>query len=224
MGGGGASGDEREVQRAKPGKKVPGVGKKKQSYRNRRQGRGQVIALVLVGAMAVSLVAYYFGSVGSGSTSRPTGAAGDPGAGDRYVEEGNRAYDAGDYEAAIRSYERALPWRGKDPAVLTDLGTAYFYRRPPDPAKAISYYDQALAVDSTFRNALFNKGIVLSEGQGKAAEAVEVWEKLLFVLGPADPQAARVKQLIAEARTRATSPGAVSGSGARSRLSGGFGR
>jgi tetratricopeptide (TPR) repeat protein len=164
----------------------------------RRQRKGQLIALVLASFMALSLATYYFG-VSSTPGPAPSPTAG-PAAGDRYVEQGNRAYDTGDYAAAIRYYEQALSWRERDPAVLTDLGTAYFYRTPSDPDRAIAYYDRALAVSPGFRNALFNKGIVLLSGKRDPAGASASWEQLLTVLPAGDPAIGRVKTLIAEAK------------------------
>lgn len=183
------------------------MGKKRTGSAKKRQAKGQVVALILVAAMAVSLVAY-FGSVGSGpAVPRQVGVSGP--AGQAYVDEGNRAYDAGDYAGAIRAYEKALPQRGQDPALLTDLGTAYFYKTPSDPVRATVYYDQALAVDPQFPNALFNKGIVLMQGLGKPAEAIPVLEKLLSFLSPNDPQTARVKESIARAKAATASPATV---------------
>ena len=206
--------------------------------KKKRRARGQLIALALAGLMALSLAAYYFQAAGPSAVPAPAGAAGGGEAGERYVQEGNRAYDAGDYAAAIRWYEKSLPWRGQDPGVLTDLGTAYFYRRPSNPRRAIEYYDRALAVDPSFVNALFNKGIVLWHGLNDPAAAIPVWEKLLAALPPNDPAHEKVRQSLAAAKeaarqtpaqtstspptppSTAPSPGTPSGS----KLSSGFGR
>ncbi|MDI6870446.1 MAG: tetratricopeptide repeat protein [Bacillota bacterium] len=214
----------------------------KQTGKRRRQARGQIIGFLLAGVMVLSLAAYYFGAAGPARSPAPAGRAGDLAAGDRYVEEGNRAYDSGDFAAAIRYYEQALPWRGRDPGVLTDLGTAYFYRTPSDPARAIAYYDRALEVSPGFPNALFNKGIVLLQGQNDPAGAIAAWEQLLAVLPQDDPAAPKVKTFIANARTLLSSetasppapsaprppsappPAPFASSGTGSRLSSGFGR
>lgn len=198
----------------------------------RRQAQGRLVALIVAGVMALSLVAYYFASFGPapaspGSGSPAAAPSGGAAQGDRFIQDGNRAYDAGDYDGAIRAYEQALPWRGKDPGVLTDLGTAYFYRTPSDPARAASYYDRALAIDPSFPNALFNKGVVLFQGQGDATGAIAVWEKLLTVLPAGDPAIGKVKDLLAEARASLNAPSGPAplvpqAPGAR--LRGGFGR
>lgn len=222
------------------------VGKKKRASQKRKNWQGQVLAVILAAAMLVSLVGLYLGSSGQ-SVTPSAGVAGGATA-DRFVDQGNRAYDAGNYAAAIRAYEQAVAsGRDRDPGVLTDLGTAYFYRTPSDPVKAIEYYDRALAVAPDFPNAQFNKGIVLYQGQRKLAEAISVWEKLMTSLPANDPSLPRVKGLIAEAqaelaRTQApasaapaggspvpaapapSSPPAAPGAQGGSRLSGGFGR
>lgn len=223
---------------------------KKRTSRKRQNKQGQVVAVILVAALALGLVGLYLGS--TGQPAAPSAGVGGGAAADRYVDQGNRAYDAGDYPAAIRAYEQALDVRGRDPGVLTDLGTAYFYRTPSDPAKAIEYYDRALAVDPTFPNAMFNKGVVLHQGQGNPAAAISIWEKLVASLPANDPSLARVKALMAEAQAELdqketaappasdgaapaaapapssapaavpdTAPGSATGG---SRLSGGFGR
>jgi cytochrome c-type biogenesis protein CcmH/NrfG len=187
------------------------------------------VALILALAMAVSLVAYYFGSTGSAprpqGAGRPVASSGSSLQGDQYVQQGTQAYDAGDYNGAIRAYEQSLTWRGKDPGVLTDLGTAYYYRTPSDPAKAIEYYDRALGIDPGFPNALFNKGLVLFEGQRKPAEALPVWEKLVSLLPANDPSVGKVKAFIAQAQAALNAPSATPVPAAPGfRLSGGFGR
>lgn len=211
---------------------------RKPPAKQKRQARGRLIAVVLAGLMALSLAAYYFQAAGPSATQVPSGPAGGPETGERYVQEGNRVYDAGDYAAAIRWYEKALPWRGQDPAVLTDLGTAYFYRRPSDPRKAIEYYDRALAVDPAFANALFNKGIVLWHGLNDPKAAIPVWERLLAALPANDPAKAKVQESLAAAKEAAgqrsappsassSAPAATAPSPAAapgSKLSSGFGR
>lgn len=209
---------------------------KQRISRKKRQTQVQVVALILAVAMAAGLI-YLF--AGEALTRQQGGSvSGGLAQAEQYIQQGNQAYDSGDYNGAIRFYERALPARGKDPGLLTDLGTAYFYRTPSNPTKAIEYYDRALASDPTFPNALFNKGIVLSDALGKTAEALAVWEKLESQLPAGDPQAAKVKQYIAQAKaalktpppaqapvqapSTLPSPAPLTGTG--SRLSGSFGR
>lgn len=194
-----------------------------------RKAQGRVVALALAGVMALSLAAYYFNA--AAPRPAPAGTPARSATGDRYVEQGNQAYDGGDYAAAIRYYEKALPWRGQDPAVLTDLGTAYFYRTPSDPDRAIAYYDQALAASPGFPNALLNKGIVLLQGKHDPAGAITAWKQLLAVLPKGDPMIDRVQTFIANAETLLKAkPDASSAKpvlptpGAGSKLSSGFGR
>lgn len=207
--------------------------------RNKNKAAVQLVVLVLVIGMALSLAAYYFQS-GSGGTQAPVAPAGY--AGGSYLDQGNTAYDAGNYPEAIRWYEKAVAAGNTSPGLMTDLGTAYYYKRPSDPDKALEYYDRALEAEPNFPNALFNSGVVLRDGKGQPEEAIAIWEKLLPTL-PAGAQADKVKATIQETKAllaqapapatvpatsgapaSAPAPGGAASPNGGSRLSGGFGR
>lgn len=176
------------------------MGKYRKPARSKKQTKAvQLVVLVLVAGMALSLAAYYFQSSG-GSTPVPSApAAGYAGGG--YVDQGNTAYDAGDYPTAIRFYEKAVAAGNNSPGLLTDLGTAYFYKNPSEPDKALEYYARALKVQPNFTNAMFNTGVVLRDGKGQPEAAIATWEKLLASL-PAGAQADKVKAIISETKAQ----------------------
>lgn len=95
------------------------------------------------------------------------------------VNLGNAYYDTGQWPKAIEAYEKSIKIDPKNPNVLTDCGTAYWYSNPPQPDNAIEKYDQALKLDGTFANAILNKGIVLRYGKKDAKLALEQWERYL---------------------------------------------
>jgi len=115
------------------------------------------------------------------------------------VSAGNMMYDAKRYEEAIPFYQQAMSASGTDVNVSTDLGTALWYTGRTDAA--LAQYAVSLSIQPTHAQTLFNIGIVKSDGKKDFAGAVGAWEMLL-ASNPSYPDAARVRTMIAEARTK----------------------
>jgi len=79
----------------------------------------------------------------------------------------------------------------------THLGTVAYFLGDPD--EALHHYRQALALDPDYTVALFEMGAVLRFGKEDLAGAVATWEHFLR-LDPDAPEAARIRELVAEAR------------------------
>lgn len=89
----------------------------------------------------------------------------------------------GKYAAAVDSLRRAVQLDPRSPAILTDLGTAYFQRAQQEDKKddlgaAYEYLSQALKFRPDDAVALFNRAIV-AEHQFLYHQAVEDWEHYL---------------------------------------------
>ncbi|MDI3280025.1 MAG: tetratricopeptide repeat protein [Bacillota bacterium] len=173
----------------------------KQRLRLRSQG---IVAIVVVFALIFGLVALFGGMLSR--TERPELAgeaayrarlAATPQDFQTLVNLGNLHYDRGQYAEAITYYEQALALNPDDVNVLVDTGTAYFYRQPSDPDRALAYYQRALERAPTFPNALYNKGIVLWQGKGDLLAARRAFEEFLRVQ-PSGPNAAAARQIIEE--------------------------
>lgn len=89
----------------------------------------------------------------------------------------------GKYDAAVDSLRRAVQLDPHSPAILTDLGTAYFQRAQQEDKKddlgaAYEYLSQALKFRPDDPVALFNRAIV-AEHQFLYHQAVEDWDHYL---------------------------------------------
>jgi tetratricopeptide (TPR) repeat protein len=115
------------------------------------------------------------------------------------VELANRLYDAGRYAEAIPYYQQAFTLDPKNVSVSTDLATALFYAGRPD--EALAQFDRSLAIDPKHGQTLFNIGIVRRDGRNDPKGAIAAWEQLLASV-PDYPDAAKVRSMIAELRTR----------------------
>jgi CHAT domain-containing protein len=94
----------------------------------------------------------------------------------------------GNYESAIKTLQRALETQPDDPALLTDLGSAYFVRaeatdRSVDYGNAIESLSKALAKSPDDPVALFNRALAC-ERMFLYTKAVDDWEHYIRV----DPQ------------------------------------
>ncbi len=114
-----------------------------------------------------------------------------------WVRIGNLYYDAHIYPKAIEYYERSLKVDSKNPDVITDLGTAYFYSGNAD--QALKEFNRALQVRPNHPMALFNTGIVRWQGKNDPKGAVQAWEQLLKT-NPGYPERDRVQELIDRAK------------------------
>jgi tetratricopeptide (TPR) repeat protein len=115
------------------------------------------------------------------------------------VSAGNLLYDAHRYVEAIPFYQQAFALNGTDVNVSTDLGTALWYAGRPEDA--LAQYDRSLSISPTHAQTLYNVGIVRADGTHDYPGAVAAWEKLLES-SPAYPNAAAVRELLAEARLK----------------------
>ena len=115
------------------------------------------------------------------------------------VSAGNLLYDAHRYVEAIPFYQQAFALNGSDVNVSTDLGTALWYAGRPEDA--LAQYERSLSISPTHPQTLYNVGIVRADGTHDYPGAVAAWEKLLES-SPAYPNAAAVRQLLADARLK----------------------
>jgi len=116
------------------------------------------------------------------------------------VKAGNLLYDAQRYPEAIGFYQQAFALNSRDINVSTDLGTALWYIGRAD--EALAQYEKSLAIDATHAQTLFNVGIVRADGKHDYAGAAAAWDTLLKS-NPSYPDVAKVRSLIADARTKA---------------------
>jgi cytochrome c-type biogenesis protein CcmH/NrfG len=114
------------------------------------------------------------------------------------VELANRLYDAGRYTEAIPFYRQALAIEPGNANISTDLATALYYSGKTDDA--LAQLDASLTIDPTHAQTLFNLGVVKRDGKRDARGAADAWERLLNA-HPDYPDAARVKSMLAQARS-----------------------
>jgi tetratricopeptide (TPR) repeat protein len=115
------------------------------------------------------------------------------------TELGNRLYDAGRYAEAIPYYQQAYTSDPKNVSVSTDLATALYYAGRADDA--LKQFDKSLSIDPKHGQTLFNLGIVRRDARNDPKGAIEAWERLLTSV-PDYPDAAKVRTMIAELKTR----------------------
>jgi tetratricopeptide (TPR) repeat protein len=115
------------------------------------------------------------------------------------IAAGNLLYDAKRWSEAIVYYQQAIALEPANINVSTDLGTALWYAGRAD--EALAQYAQSLQIDGRHAQTLFNVGIVKSEAKRDYAGAIAAWEQLLAG-HPSYPNAAAVRSMIAEARSR----------------------
>lgn len=182
------------------------------------------VAMLLVGGLAgyvLSIAGNSGAPAPATTTSAPAAAAGAPAAGmvdevglkafrdilardpknfQAAVSAGNMLYDAKRYEEAIPLYQQAMAANGRDVNVSTDLGTALWYTGRADAA--LAQYAVSLTIEPGHAQTLYNMGIVRSDGKQDFAGAVQAWETLLQT-NPSYPNAANVRTMIADARSKA---------------------
>jgi tetratricopeptide (TPR) repeat protein len=115
------------------------------------------------------------------------------------VNAANLLYDGHRYVEAIPFYEQAFALNSADINVSTDLGTALWYAGRPD--EALAQYERSLKISPTHAQTLFNVGVVRADGKHDYPGAVAAWESLL-ASSPAYPNAAAVRDLLADARAK----------------------
>jgi cytochrome c-type biogenesis protein CcmH/NrfG len=115
------------------------------------------------------------------------------------VELANRLYDAARYSDALPYYQQAVTLDPKNVGVSTDYATALYYAGKADDA--LAQLDRSLALDPKHGQTLFNIGIVKRDARHDAKGAIDAWERLLASV-PDYPDAAKVRTMIAELKTR----------------------
>jgi cytochrome c-type biogenesis protein CcmH/NrfG len=90
---------------------------------------------------------------------------------------GNFYYDLGQYQKAIDAYQESLRLQPDDPNVETDEATCYHYLGQND--KALEILNRVLGYRPNFPQAMFNKGIVLIDGNKSLQDGISIWEDLL---------------------------------------------
>jgi tetratricopeptide (TPR) repeat protein len=115
------------------------------------------------------------------------------------VNAGNLLYDAHRYVDAIPYYQQAFALNDTDINVSTDLGTALWYAGRAD--EALAQYERSLKLSPTHAQTLYNIGIVRADGKRDYPGAITAWETLLAT-SPAYPNAAGVRELLADARLK----------------------
>jgi cytochrome c-type biogenesis protein CcmH/NrfG len=115
------------------------------------------------------------------------------------IELANRLYDAGRYSESLPYYQQAFSLDPKNVSVSTDYATALYYAGRIDDA--LAQFDRSLTIDPRHGQTLFNIGIVKRDARHDAKGAIDVWERLLASV-PEYPEAAKVRTMIAELKTR----------------------
>jgi tetratricopeptide (TPR) repeat protein len=96
-----------------------------------------------------------------------------------WTQLGNLYYDTGQYQSAIKAYEKSLELHSGDGNIWTDLGV--MYRRTKNPQKAIESFNKAIEIEPTHETSRFNKGIVLLYDLNDSDGAIAAWEELLRI-------------------------------------------
>ena len=105
------------------------------------------------------------------------GAAG--GVFDQEFARAAKAYDAGDYAAAIAAYEQMAGEAVEHETLFYNLGNAYY--RAGRPGAAIANYERALELDPGFENARANLEKAVRETQQRLARPLpSEWEQSLL--------------------------------------------
>ena len=86
---------------------------------------------------------------------------------------------------------------------LTKLGNAQSFAGSGD--KAMEIFNQALNVDPTLANALYNLGMLKWQVHGDVKGAIACWEKLIKT-NPNHPKRAQVEKMIARAKEHEKMP------------------
>jgi len=102
-----------------------------------------------------------------------------------------------EYEKARGYYLRAAQVEPANLQARTHLGTTAYFLGHTD--EALHHYEEALALDPDYTVALFEMGAVLRYGKKDLPAAVATWEHFLR-LDPDAPEAARIRDLVAEAK------------------------
>lgn len=94
-----------------------------------------------------------------------------------WAQLGNLYFDTGNYEKAIRAYNKSLEFDPSNPDVTTDLGI--MYRRTGQLAEAVKSFKKAREINPTHEMAAFNMGIVFYYDMQNVDGAIDIWKELL---------------------------------------------
>lgn len=111
-----------------------------------------------------------------------------------WVQLGNNYFDSKQPMKAVEAYNKALAIDGKDPAVLTDQGV--MFRRLGWYDRAVENFAKALKIDPTFKQSLYNLGIVYRYDLKDFAKARDAWQRYLK-LDPDSASAEAVRKELA---------------------------
>ena len=106
----------------------------------------------------------------------PVVTAEEPVSFDMLVHNGNEAYKKQDYTAAIDYYTKAVVYKPSDIAIMQKI--ANIYKLTGNNAKAISFYDKIIALDTENSDAYFNKGLVYA-GMKDYDNCIKCFEKVI---------------------------------------------
>ena len=120
-----------------------------------------------------------------------------------WVQLGNNYFDSDQPMLAVDAYNKALALAPDDPAVLTDQGV--MFRRLGWYDKAVENFKRAIKVDPTFKQSLYNMGVVYRYDLKNFAKAKQVWERFLK-LDPNGPSADTVRKELAFINAHPTAP------------------
>ncbi len=96
-----------------------------------------------------------------------------------WTQLANLYFDTGQYDKAVKAYEKSLELHSGTANIWTDLGI--MYRRTHQPQKAIEAFDKAITMDPSHIYSRMNKGIVLLYDLNDYNSAIQVWENLLKI-------------------------------------------
>jgi tetratricopeptide (TPR) repeat protein len=92
---------------------------------------------------------------------------------------GNEAYNRGDYEASVKSYEQLIASSVRNTAVFYNLGNAYY--RQGFLGYAIANYERALQMDPSFEDARDNLDMAVRDTERQTDRPFPpAWEQSLF--------------------------------------------
>ncbi|MBA3584571.1 MAG: tetratricopeptide repeat protein [Gemmatimonadetes bacterium] len=148
-------------------------------------------------ASFVALTAGFLAGYGlAGKEHASTGEAPHAVGPQEHIQLGMRALGAGDFAAAERLFREAARMRPLDPAPHTDLAVALMYQRRWQ--EAAGELDLARAYGPDLPEVHFLEGVLARDGLDDTERARAAWERFLTLV-PADaPQAATVRQWLAE--------------------------
>lgn len=114
--------------------------------------------------------------------------------------------DEGRYQEAIAAYKAVLARDPENVNAITHLGVILAIAGHADAA--LEAFDKALAIDSDYPHALWDKARVLAEQKDDPEGAIAVWERFAELVPPG-PDRDRALALIKEAKARLPSPKAA---------------